>query len=406
MASNVLVGGAVWTAKTRICPLDPNGNLIPGSNLYVTDTLVKATMTPVNEAGDAISVKKADGNLGVFAVKGDIPKWYTVAIELVTPDNALEQLLTGGVLLNDVSAALGLVTGLAVTGQTTLGTLAAGTYVYAVSQYNAYGETVPCTSVSVTNTGSTSTNVLSGMVAAAGALGFIAYGRNPGGVYKIGTLAYIGTQATSAASGTASPTTLAVTALTKPIPAGYTFQIAGDTNTVKIVFTTLASADVGSVALSVSESQTITTTIAAGNIVPVFVDNGSIVPVGVPSATDMTAGPGNAVGFEAPSLGSVGNPNGCSIELFMENIKNGAQATDYPYWRIVIPRAFGFVVGARDATNANMASVYTGLAVQNPNFGSGPMGDWQFDSSRVVERAVCGSQIVPAASAQPVAASF
>jgi hypothetical protein len=199
---------------------------------------------------------------------------------------------------------------------------------------------------------------------------------------------------------------LSVTALTKPIPAGYTFQIAGDTNTTKIVFTTTTAASIGSTSLAVTASQTVTITIAAGAIQPVYVDTGATVPSGMPNATDMTAGPGNAVGYEASALGSVGNPNGCSIELFMSNIKNGAIATDYPNWRIVIPRAFGFVVGARDATNANMASVFTGLAVQNPNFGAGPAGDWQFDSSRVVERAVCGANIVPVASIQPLAAAY
>lgn len=406
MSSNVIVGGAVWTNVTRICPLDPFGNLLAGSNMYVTNTLVKATLTPVNEAGDAIAVKRADGNLGVFAVHGDIPKWYTAQVELVTPDPALEALLTGGVIFNDNTTALGAVTGLTATPQTTLGTLPAGVYNYSVSQYNQYGQTVNSTQVAATVTGSTGTVILSGMSAAAGAVGWILYGRTPSGQSQIAQMVAIGTQATSAASGTGAVASLSVTALTKPIPAGYTFQIAGDTNAVKIVFTTLTSAAVGATSLSVSPSQTVTTTIAAANIVPVFVDNAITTGTRLPNGTDMTAGPGNAVGYETSVMGVVGNPNGCSIEMFMENIISGAQASTYPNWRIVVPRAHSFVVGARDSTNANMASVYTGLAIANPNFGAGPAGDWQFDSSRVVERALCGAEIVPNASQQPVSAPY
>lgn len=399
-------GASVWAIATRATPLDPLGNLIAGSNVFVTNTLVKATLTPVTESGDAISVRNAGGDLSVFAVHGDIPKWYTASIEIALPDPYLEQILAGGIVFNDTTAALGLVTGLTATAQATLGSLAAGTYGYRVSQYNSYGESVASTEVTATTTGTTGAVVLSGMTAAAGAVGFRFYGRTIGGEQLIGSLANIGSQSTSAASGTGTPATLSVTALTKPVPAGFTFQIAGDTNATKIVFTTTAAAGVGAVVLPVSVSQSITTTIASGAIVPVFVDAGTVTPSGIPSSVDMTAGPGNNVGYQAPALGSVAAPNGVALEFFSKRIVNGVQASDYPYWRWVWPMVKNLHVMPRDFTNANTQSIFEGQVFQNPNFGSGPDGTWQFDSTKVFQRAMCGSQIVPTPSVAPVASGY
>ncbi|MGA3362226.1 MAG: hypothetical protein ABSD82_09360 [Solirubrobacteraceae bacterium] len=88
-----------------------------------------------------------------------------------------------------------------------------------------------------------------------------------GGLSDGASIANLGTQATSAASGTGVITSLSVTPLTVSIPAGLTFTIAGDTNSPNIVFTTTAAAGVGSTSLSVSASQSATTTIAPGNLV-------------------------------------------------------------------------------------------------------------------------------------------
>ena len=59
-------GGVVWAKATRITALDNEGNIIPGSSVFVTDQLMKATITPVNEAGDTSAIKNASGNLGVY----------------------------------------------------------------------------------------------------------------------------------------------------------------------------------------------------------------------------------------------------------------------------------------------------------------------------------------------------
>jgi hypothetical protein len=252
--------------------------------------------------------------------------------------------------------------------------------------------------------GTTGANVISGVVMGAGAIGVRVYGRTIGGEQLIGAYPNIGTQATSAASGTGSPTSLTVTALTQSIPPGTTFQIAGDTNAVKIVFTTTAFAPVGAVTLPVSVSQSITTTIAAGNIVPVFVDTGSVTPSGNIPQVDQTAGPGIA-GYAASNMGIVANPNGVSLEVWSKAISGGFQATDKPYWYWVWPRVSAMHVMPRDLTNANTQSIYEGQGFQNPNWGSGPFGTWPFASTQVHQRVRVGSAIVPVAGFTAVPAT-
>ena len=162
-------GGAIWVVATRLSALDPNGFIIPGADVFVTDTLLKVTVTPVNEAGDAPTIKNAAGNLGVYAKKGDIRKWDTINIELVTPDPQLEALLTGGTVYNDTSVALGAGGTPTVAAVTTGGTLAALTYDYAVANYNQYGQSTIGPDVTVTTTGSTSKVVITPTAPPAGA---------------------------------------------------------------------------------------------------------------------------------------------------------------------------------------------------------------------------------------------
>jgi hypothetical protein len=252
--------------------------------------------------------------------------------------------------------------------------------------------------VDATVTGSTGAVVLSGVTLASGALGWRVYGRAPGNEQFLGTVPNIGAPATSAVSGTGAVTALSVNALPKAIPAGTTFQIAGDTNTPKIVFTSQAEVGVGALTIPVTASQSVTTTIAAGNIVPVFVDTGAVTPNGALPLTDMTGGPGGNLGYQMPALGLVGNPNGVSIEFFEKRIIRGYQATDYPYYRILLPRVVGMHTLPRDVMNANLQTQIEGQAWENPNWGSGPFGDWQVDSSKMAQRIVCGSQIVPTPS--------
>lgn len=401
--ATVRPGASVWAVATRITPLDAAGNLIPGVGSFVTDTLIKATMTPVYESGDQVAVKNAAGELSVYAIHGDIPKWYTASLELALPDPYLEQVLTGGIVYNDTTAALGAPTAPTVTTEAVGGTLAASNYAYEASNYTAYGETLPSTTVLQTTTGSTSANVIAPTMPA-GSLGAVIYGRIVGILQRLGRVPNIGTQTPSGATiGTV--TSIPMVAVTKPIPAGTKFQITGDTNTPKIVFTAAANCPIGTTVLSVN-SVTVTTSIAAAALVPVFVDDGSVTPTGLPSTSDMSAGPGNNVGYQTAAMGSVSAPNGVAIEMWQKRIIDGVQASDYPYWWHVWPKVANLHIMPRDFTNANLATVIDGNAFQNPNYGAGPNGDWPFDSTKVFQRAQCGKEVVPTPSYIPASAEY
>ena len=400
MPSYMTPGASIWVKAMRLSPLDAVGNLIAGVGTLVTDALIKLTITPQVETGDTVNIKGASGDLAVFGKHGDIPKWYTVSIEIAVPDSQLEAALAGGVVYSDSSTALGAPTGLTATAKATVGTLPAGTYAYQVAQFNTNGATTPGTEVIITTVGAGSV-LLRAMTAAVGADGWVFFGRVAGGIGQIGTLRNIGAQTTSAASGVGSPTTLAVTALTKPIPEGFTFTIAGDTNASPIVFTTTAAATTGATAIAVTTSEAITVTIAAGALVPTFVDTGAVTPGAQPNASDLSGGAGVGVGYQVPVLGSVANPNGVAIECWGERYIDGEQASDLPYWWHLLPRVKNLHRMPADLTNANFASTFDGDAFGNPNFGSGPDGTWDFDSSAVYQRRACSALIVPTPSVTP-----
>jgi hypothetical protein len=399
MPTAVLPDGAasIWVSAMRVCQLDANGFINPGAPTYSTNALVKIDSNPVLETGDDIAIKNASGDLSAFAKHGDIPKYHTIQVELATPDPVLEQVLVGGITYSDSTAALGAPTGLTVTPQITGGSLPAGTYGYKATQSNAYGETIATADVSGSvASGVAGSVVLSGLTLAGSALYGRIYGRTIGGEQLIGSIPNIGAQTTAAASGTGAVNQLTVAPLTKSIPVGTTFQLSGDTNTPKVVFTAIAFAGVGAVTVSVSTSATVATTIASGaSLQPVFVDTGAITPTGYPSQSDTTAGPG-IVGYQAPALGIVANTNGVSIEAWGRAIVNGSQATVLPFYRWVFPKVTGMHTGQRTLTNANTQSMMEGQGTGNPNWGTGPVGDWTFDSSRVQQRARCGALTLPA----------
>ena len=407
-ASYIAIDGAVWSIAERFTPLDEDGYIIPSVDTYTTDALMKATLTPVNEAGDAIAIKNASGNLGVFAIKGDIPKWYTVQLDFVTPDPYLEALICGGTVFTDTSVALGAPADPPTAfSSATGGSLGAGTYDYSYGYFNAYGQSPDSSDViQIVSSGATNVNVVTPSAdLPAGALGIVLYGRSVGSLRLIAVQRNIGAQVTSADSGTGTVTALTVTALTSPVPPGTTFSIVGDTNTPNIVFTTTAGGIVGDTTLAVS-APTITTTIAGGDIQQVLVDDGSAVPAGIAPTVDRTGGPGLNVGYQTPAPGTVPNPNGFGLEFFMERIEDGHQATDWPFYRFLLGKAANFVQQPSDVTNANFARSYMGEAFPNPNFDAGPEGDWQFDSSEILQWTVCGRLIVPIPSPVPVPAGY
>ena len=391
-------GGIVFAAATRITQLDADGNVIPGSSVFVTEQLMKATITPVNEAGNTAALFNAAGNLGVFYLNGDIPKWYTVAIEMVYPDPQIEALLTGGMLFNDSTAALGTPADApTVVGESTGGTLPAGQYEYVYAYFSAFGRTLPSAGATITTTGSTSLARVTPLDMPDGSLGAVIFGRLLGQLQALGQVPNIGSQATSAASGTGEISSLSMTALTETIPAGTTFTITGDTNTPPVVFTAAETGTVGADVLAVNTVD-VTITIAAADLIPVFVDTGSVKPAGVPNTSDLSGGPGIGVGQQSPAPGVVANPNGVSLEFFMKRYEDGHQATDYPYFWFALPCVKYFVVGARDVTNAELQALYTGAAFPNDNWDGGPSGQFPFDASEILQWTLCGEDVVPTPS--------
>lgn len=396
----------VFAERARFSTLDPSGFVAAGSAVFTTDELIKATFTPNMETGVDLAQINANGDLIAHYKHGDMPKYYEVSLQVATNDPILHAMLTGGTVLTDTSTQLSAPSAATLTAYTTLGTLAASTYGYTITAYNEYGETTVSPEVTQATTGSTGAVLVTLPTFPAGATGLIVYGRTPGGEQKMKLIPAIGSQTTSAASGTGSPTTLAVTALTDPIPSGYQFTIAGDTNAPHIVFTTTSAAGVGATTLFVSVSQAITTTIAAGAIQPVFFDTGSLTPLGRPPTSNTTAGPGNDVGWQAPSLGVVGNPNGIGIELWARMILNGTDASYLPFNRWVIPGVRNLREDARGFEAAMQLPTYLGQAFENPNWGSGPTGDWQFDSSKWGQYARAGADTLPAVGLSTAPATF
>jgi hypothetical protein len=393
---------SIWVVATRITALDPNTFAPdPGTLCYTTDTLMKLTHQPTVETGDKITQKNAAGNLSVAAVHDDIAYNGEITFELATPNPILEGLLTGATVLTASGTALGAPSGFTATGQTTLGTLAAGTYGYRASLYNGYGQSTAQNDFTASvASGSTGTVVIGGGTLAAGALGAYVFGRTQGSERFLGVIPNIGSQATSAVSGTGSVASLTVTPLTATIPSGMTFQISGDTNTPKIVFTATATATPGAVTVPVSVSQSVTVTIAAAAIVPVLVDTGQVTPGAAPQTTDTTGGPGLGVGIAAPTFGSVpaAASAGVSIECFSQAFQQGQQAFPNPYWRTVFPRVTGGITQSRDLTNGNLQTPIKANGRQNPNWGTGPFGDFQFSSTAWWTRVRCGAEVVPIVS--------
>jgi hypothetical protein len=396
----------VFAEVVRFSQLDVNGFPAPGSSTITINALLKATFTPVMVTGVDLDMLNANGDLYSHFKHGDMPKYYTMALEIAHPDPVLHALLAGGTVLTDNAVALGTPTGtLAATGQITLGSLPAGTYGYRVTQYSPYGESTAIAEATGTvASGVAGAVVVGGYVLAATAIGGRIYGRSPGGEQFIANVPNIAAT-TTAASGTGTVTSLAVTALTKAMPLGATFTITGDTNTVKIVFTVTQAAGIGAIALAVSASQSVTTTIAAAAVIPCYVDAGTVIPNGAFPTVDGSAGPGADVGYQAPALGSVQNYNGVSMELWAKMDLSGTQTPNLPYNRWVIPYVRYLHEGARNFGPTFLENSYSGQCFENPNWGAGPFGDWQFDSTKAYQYARAGRAIMPAAGLTVVPAT-
>jgi hypothetical protein len=362
--------------------------------------VIKATATPVLETGDDIALKNAAGDLAVFGKHGDFARYYTFMMELGAPDALLEHLCAGGTLMNSTVEPLATPEGLEVEPTETGGTLTKGVYGYRASAYNAYGETIAEAEVTAEEKGEAGTMVIGGVKAPVGSLGIRVYGRIAGQEQFIGQYKELGKQKLSAVvAAKAKPKVLKVVALTQAIPAGTQFRIVGDTNKPKIVFTTTAYAAAGQTELQV-KSEEVALEIKVGELEPVFVDTGAIEPEGHVPSVNSTAGPGEGVGYIAPTLGAIPARarSGVSVELFGEAILDGTQASDLPYFWWVFPRVKDMHTDPREFANAPNLLTMSGQAYENLNWGNGPTHEWPADlpnPSKVFQRTRCGRAVVP-----------
>lgn len=103
----------------------------------------------------------------------------------------------------------------------------------------------------------------------------------------------------------------------------------------------------------------------------------------------------NVEGFQYPPVMVEGNPNGVSIEAWTRAVVNGAQPTDFPYWRWVLPLV-KLRKSNRTADTNRMTNSYEGFGFENANWGAGPIGDFTYNSQRVVN--VMRDTAIPAAT--------
>lgn len=91
------------------------------------------------------------------------------------------------------------------------------------------------------------------------------------------------------------------------------------------------------------------------------------------------------VGWAAPEIGSTPNPNGVSVELFTRAVVDGSFASVDPFFWWVFPRCMSFQLSSDEKFEATSAALpeFSADAQQNPNWGAGPDGTWQWRSDRV-----------------------
>jgi hypothetical protein len=96
---------------------------------------------------------------------------------------------------------------------------------------------------------------------------------------------------------------------------------------------------------------------------------------------------GNTVGWAAPALRTVPNPNGVSLEFWTRAIIGDAPAASNPYIWWAFPRLWNLKFGDEDRSAGvdPMATQITGRAIENPNWGNGPNNDWTLASTRALQ---------------------
>src|SRR5215468_8054483 len=82
----------------RVSALSVSGTPLTGTSgaVWVSNQFMMLQFTPVNEAGEDIANKQADGSLCQILKTPDILKYYNVHLEICNPEPELTQLLAGG----------------------------------------------------------------------------------------------------------------------------------------------------------------------------------------------------------------------------------------------------------------------------------------------------------------------
>jgi hypothetical protein len=131
----------------------------------------------------------------------------------------------------------------------------------------------------------------------------------------------------------------------------------------------------------------VTFTLDDGNV-PQMTANGALLTGGVdPEVTVTTSTPGTNltdIGYAAPEVGIDPNPNGISLEFWSAAIDDGAYASELPYLHWVLGRGYlrpsdAWTLSGEDP----LLPGFEGWTNQNKNWGTGPVGDWPYESGRV-----------------------
>lgn len=82
----------------RVSALSVSGTPLTATSgaVWVSNQFMMLQFTPVNEAGEDIANKQADGSLCQILKTPDILKYYNVHLEICNPEPELTQLLSGG----------------------------------------------------------------------------------------------------------------------------------------------------------------------------------------------------------------------------------------------------------------------------------------------------------------------
>jgi hypothetical protein len=88
------------------------------------------------------------------------------------------------------------------------------------------------------------------------------------------------------------------------------------------------------------------------------------------------------IGYQAPQVNTDPVPNGVAIELWSRAVLDNSLLAGGIHWvlpRVKLSPSDSMALGASDPLQPS----FTGTLEGNPNFGTGPVGDIEFDTSRV-----------------------